>query len=233
MKVVEFEKMRISVPLKDGETQEIVRDRLAEAISSTMGKGTIMSCSMKTVEYEDQNEGEKQMLKRAAIVVDAQNDFITGVLGTKEAVEAIPFIKNFLSSFYGNENKIFYTRDSHDTNYLNTQEGRKLPIEHCILGSKGWTIADDASFPESDQVKYLNKDQFSYNDWESEHLDEYYEIFIMGFCTDICVIANALTIKALYPELPITVVSNCCAGTTPEKHKAALNVMKSCQINVI
>ena len=173
------------------------------------------------------------MSKNALIVVDVQNDFTTGALGTKEAKAAIPFIEGFLCKFHADGNRIFYTRDTHDANYLNTQEGKHLPIEHCMFGSHGWRVVDSVGYAESEQVTYLNKSQFGYDDWESEHLDQYDKIFIMGFCTDICVIANALAIKILYPELPIMIVSNGCAGSTPEKHLAALEVMRSCQFNVL
>lgn len=173
------------------------------------------------------------MGKKALIVVDVQNDFTTGVLGTKEAKAAIPFIEGFICKFHADGNRIFYTRDSHDADYLSTQEGKHLPIKHCMFGSWGWRVVDRVGYAESEQVTYLNKRQFGYDDWESEHLDQYDEVYMMGFCTDICVITNALTIKTIYPNLPITVVANGCAGSTPEKDIAALEVMRSCQINVI
>lgn len=172
------------------------------------------------------------MSKRALIVVDVQNDFTTGALGTKEARQAIPFIEGLVSSFHRNGDRIIYTRDSHDYNYLKTQEGRRLPVEHCMYGSYGWNVVDGVDYIGNDHVRYVNKRQFGYDDWEGEHLDQFDEVFIVGFCTDICVIVNALLIKTYYPELPITIVSNGCAGTTPEKHRAALEVMQSCQINV-
>lgn len=173
------------------------------------------------------------MGKKALIIVDVQNDFTTGPLGSREARAAIPFIEGFLSKFFADGNTIIYTRDTHDYNYLKTQEGRHLPVEHCLHGSWGWNVVDRIGYLESDRVKYLNKNGFGYDDWESEHLDQFDEVYMMGFCTDICVITNALMIKALYPETPITVVANGCAGTTPEKDAAALEVMRSCQIRIL
>jgi len=173
------------------------------------------------------------MDKKALIVVDVQNDFTSGTLGTKEAVAAIPIIKQYVDRFHADGHKIIYTRDSHDADYLNTLEGKKLPIEHCFRGSWGWRVVDEIGYKESENVSYVNKWQFGYDDWEGEYLDQYDEVVMLGFCTDICVISNALTIKTFYPNLPITVIAAGCAGTTPEKHNAALDIMESCQINVI
>ena len=105
-----------------------------------------------------------------------------------------------------------------------------LPVEHCIEGTRGWIIADDVSYPE---YKHINKPTFGYKYWEYDIDDEVNEIELVGLCTDICVVSNALILKAMYPESNITVDASCCAGVTPESHQAALTTMKMCQINVI
>lgn len=174
------------------------------------------------------------MNKKLLIVVDVQNDFTTGSLGTKEAQAAIPFIAEYVAKAYREGYDIIYTQDSHDENYLKTLEGKMLPVEHCIMNTWGWRVVDSVGYKKvNGRIRYCCKRQFGYDDWESEYLDQYDEVVMMGFCTDICVISNALVIKTFYPNLPVTVVAKGCAGVTPEKHKAALEVMKSCQINVI
>ena len=173
------------------------------------------------------------MNRKALIVIDFQNDFVTGALGTNEAMNVIPAIKNLVEQYHRDGSHIYYTRDSHDYSYLKTQEGRNLPIEHCMFASWGWRVVDGVGYGDGDSITYLNKRQFGYDDWYSEHLDQYDEVVMCGVCTDICVISNALIIKSLFPELPITVMQDACAGTTPQNHQAALAVMKSCQINII
>lgn len=174
------------------------------------------------------------MNKKALIVVDVQNDFTTGSLGTQEAQNAIPFIKEYISKAYDDGFDIIYTQDTHDYDYLNTLEGKYLPIEHCIYGTWGWQIVDGIGYKNANgRVRYCEKGQFGYDDWYTEYLDQYDEVIMMGFCTDICVITNALNIKTVFPNLPITVIAKGCAGINPERHNAALEVMKSCQINII
>lgn len=163
------------------------------------------------------------------IVVDMQNDFITGSLGTKEAQAIVPNVKKKIEEYNARGYEIFCTKDTHFEDYLETNEGKNLPIKHCIKYTNGWDISKELNV---DNAMFINKNTFGYSGWRGFSLDND-DIEIVGLCTDICVISNALILKAAYPEINITVDANCCAGTTPENHKAALTVMKSCQINVI
>ena len=167
-------------------------------------------------------------MKRTLIVVDMQNDFIDGALGTKEARAIVPNVKKKIEEYKARGDKIIFTRDTHKSNYLKTNEGKHLPVEHCIEGTYGWIIANEVNYPE---YKHINKKTFGYTLWDYE--DDFEEIELIGLCTDICVVSNALILKAFYPEINITVDASCCAGVTPESHKAALTTMKMCQINVI
>lgn len=168
------------------------------------------------------------------IVVDVQNDFVDGALGSSEAQAIIPVIKEKIEMYDKAGREIAFTKDSHDENYLNTPEGKKLPIKHCIMRTHGWKIVEGL---ETENSKYLIKDTFgcSEREWEEalKVLGNPKSIEMIGLDTDICVITNALIIKTLKPEVEITVDASCCAGSSPERHKAALEVMKSCQINVI
>lgn len=169
------------------------------------------------------------------IVVDMQNDFVTGNLGTKEAVAIVPNVKKKIEKYLSNNGAIYFTKDTHWDGYLDTQEGKKLPVEHCIIGTNGWEIVDELK-PYVGHV--IEKDRFGSNDLaECVHVgfvsNDYDSVELVGVCTDICVVSNALLIKTWAPEMEITVDASCCAGTTPEKHKAALETMKSCQIEVI
>ena len=182
--------------------------------------------------------------KKILVVIDCQNDFIDGSLKNEEAIKAVPNIVKKISEFDGDY--ILVTMDTHDENYLNTNEGKMLPVEHCIEGKIGWQINTDikdaliyADVHKSQNVMYFYKPTFGSTSMaEFLELDEAFsgelEIEYVGFCTDICVISNVLMDKAiLYDRASITVDASCCAGVTPEKHKAALETMKSCQINVI
>lgn len=174
------------------------------------------------------------------IVVDAQNDFIDGALGTIAAEKAVPKICNYLTETANfNKDKVFLTRDTHYyEDYAESIEGQKLPIEHCMYGTRGWKNHPDV-LKVTDNFKnriILNKLTFgSYlmPNYLIREEDEIDEIIFMGFCTDICVISNVLIIKSIFPDIPIKVVADCCAGTTKEKHQAALDVMKSCHIDII
>lgn len=166
------------------------------------------------------------------IVVDMQNDFVTGSLGTKEAQAIVPNVKARVES--GEFKQIIYTKDSHYSNYLtSTLEGEKLSIEHCIKHTVGWNIIPEL------QVKNIVVEKNTFGSLDLleilEHLvfEEIDEIEICGLCTDICVVSNALLIRAKFPNLKIVVNANCCAGSTPELHEAALKVMESCQIDII
>lgn len=163
------------------------------------------------------------------IVVDMQNDFIDGALGTPEAIKIVDNVKAKIQQYASEDDTlIVFTRDSHDSNYLETHEGKLLPIEHCIVGTHGWKIAAGLEVP---NCGYVNKTTFGWLHWSSFSSAD--KIEIIGLCTDICVVSNALILRAKYPESDITVDASCCAGSAPEKHKAALEVMKSCHINVI
>lgn len=177
------------------------------------------------------------MTNRALIVIDVQNDFChpNGALTTPEAQAIIPQIIKLVEEFKDTGEAIYYTRDSHDFNYSDTQEGQKLPVQHCMYGSWGWRVVDRVDLPlnESDNVYHLNKKTFAYDNWQDEHLDQYDEIWICGVVSSICVVSNALVIKGLYPEIPIKFLAYASAGLSPENHKAAIEVMRSCQIEVI
>lgn len=164
---------------------------------------------------------------KTLIVIDMQNDFIYGSLGTKEAQKIVLDVKNKIQECYKNGYEIIFTRDTHYGNYLDTNEGKNLPVKHCLYGTHGWNIADGLEVP---NCRYINKETFGWVNWGNWY---YGDIEIIGVCTDICVVSNALMLKAMFPEVNITVDASCCAGTTPENHKAALQVMKMCQINVI
>ena len=169
-------------------------------------------------------------MKRTLIVIDMQNDFIDGALGTKEAQAIVPNVKKKIEEYKARGDEIIFTRDTHFYNYLETNEGKHLPVEHCIRNTHGWQIADGLEVAGS---SCIDKDTFGYLDWGYEYDLRTNEIEILGLCTDICVVSNALILKATYPNANITVDASCCAGVTPESHQAALTTMKMCQINVI
>lgn len=170
------------------------------------------------------------------IVVDMQNDFVDGALGSKEAEAIVPnVIKLIDSEDYDN---IIYTKDTHYNNYMDTLEGEKLPVPHCIYDTPGWDIIDAIRTNKHyDGTKTIIKNTFGsdtlFSKFAFENEIEPLEFEICGLCTDICVISNALMLRAACPNSKITVRANCCAGVTPEKHEAALQVMESCQIDVI
>ena len=163
-------------------------------------------------------------------VIDMQNDFIDGSLGTKEAVGIVDNVTAKIRQCREEGYKIYFTRDTHQLDYMETQEGRNLPVMHCIEGSQGWQIRDGL-----DTVGCTIVDKPAFGSLELAELmkkDDPEEITLIGLCTDICVISNAMIIKAAMPEVPVKVVENCCAGVTPESHRNALEAMKVCQITV-
>lgn len=170
---------------------------------------------------------------KVLVVVDMQNDFIDGALGTKEA-EAI--VGNVAKKIENYDDMVIYTRDTHSNDYLERQEGKNLPVKHCILGTDGWQISK--ALPVDEEAVIFDKPTFGSKDLaaflmslnEEEPIDE---IELVGLCTDICVISNAFVIKAYLPEIPIVVDASCCAGVTPESHLNALSAMKMCQVKVI
>ena len=163
---------------------------------------------------------------KTLIVVDMQNDFIDGSLGTKEAAAIVDNVKNKIEEYKAAGNEIIFTRDTHGADYLNTYEGKHLPVEHCIKGTKGWMIPEELDIPDA---VHIDKTSFGYMGWKDYNLEE---VEIIGLCTDICVVSNALIIKAAFPGINVCVDSKCCAGVTPESHEAALTTMKMCQIEV-
>ena len=183
---------------------------------------------------------------KTLIVIDMQNDFVTGSLANPAAEAIIPFIKDEIWS--GKYETVVFTQDTHRlSDYPFSQEGKNLPIKHCIRDANGWQIVDALKMP---NMLRIEKTTFGYADWwraeaklgldsyqkerdgyGSRHENE--ELVLVGTCTDICVVSNALILKAAFPETKISVLANGCAGSTPERHAAALEVMKSCQINVV
>ena len=168
------------------------------------------------------------------IVVDMQNDFVDGSLGTKEAEGIVDRVVEEIEKYDSKD--IFATRDTHPENYLETQEGKNLPVPHCIRGTEGWQIRKELDvLRKTDPV---DKETFGSTDLAGEltMIDEdegIGSITLVGLCTDICVISNALLIKASLPEVPICVDATCCAGVTPESHENALKAMEACQIRII
>lgn len=169
------------------------------------------------------------------IVVDVQNDFVDGSLGTKEAVSIIPNVCSKIKSFEGD---IYVTKDTHFDNYLNTSEGKKLPVEHCVKERDGWQLNEDVERALSDkEYTIIEKNSFGSLELPDIIRQKYsnldFQIEIVGLCTDICVVSNALILKANFPENEIKVDASCCAGVTVESHNASLLTMKMCQIDVI
>lgn len=177
------------------------------------------------------------------IVVDMQKDFVDGALGTPEAQAIVDAVCKKIKNWQG---PIVVTRDTHEENYLETREGKYLPVKHCIRESEGWQIDEQVqkALDEKSDVTYMNKPTFGSVDlpqWIAKrqgYVKEDYssandmEITLIGLCTDICVVSNAMVLKATYPEVNISVDAACCAGVTPASHEAALTTMKFCQINI-
>ena len=168
-------------------------------------------------------------MREALIVVDMQNDFIDGSLGTKEAQLIVPNVANKIKEYKKAGKRVIFTRDTHPENYLETYEGQHLPVTHCVENSTGWQISDQLDL-DTDRDIVIDKYTFGWLDWKNF---DFKSVEICGLCTDICVISNAFIIRAAYPEIDITVDSNCCAGVTPATHEAALATMKMCQIEVL
>ena len=170
-------------------------------------------------------------MKNVLVVVDMQKDFIDGVLGTKEAVAIVDNVAEAIRSFDG---EVIFTRDTHFDNYMETQEGRNLPVPHCIKGTEGWQIDKKLEALRTDEMKVFDKPTFGSVELAAylKENKEVEQVTIVGLCTDICVISNALLIKANLPEVEITVLEKCCAGVTPQSHKNALEAMKMCQIKI-
>ena len=172
-------------------------------------------------------------MQNILLVIDMQNDFIDGALGTPEAVAIVPNVREKIRSFDGT---VLFTRDTHGENYMETQEGKNLPVPHCIRGTDGWQIRPELE--ELRVTKPIDKGTFGSDELgkilrDLNEKDPIGSITVIGLCTDICVISNALLAKAFLPEVPIEVDASCCAGVTPESHENALKAMASCQIRVV
>ncbi len=174
-------------------------------------------------------------MNKILIVVDMQKDFVDGSLGTKEA---IAIVNNVVEKIKGFDGDIFATYDTHAEDYMETMEGKNLPVPHCIKGTAGWEL--DVKVQEALEEKgFTPIEKITFGSLDLPIiLEEYYKpeevsVELVGLCTDICVVSNALILKANYPEMLISVDSACCAGVTPAKHEAALEVMRSCHINVL
>lgn len=192
------------------------------------------------------------MGKKYVIIVDMQNDFITGSLGSEMAVRAAENAKTHLAKYDKESTRVIFTHDTHHDNYLETAEGHKLPVPHCILGTEGWEISQvvlqgaeglilpptvepfaanghvyKPTFGSLDLINYLYHISDTFSEEEIDSID------VFGVCTDICVVSNVLLLKAAFPETPINVIADCCAGTSEANHNSALDVMRCCQINVI
>lgn len=164
------------------------------------------------------------------VVVDMQKDFTHGALGSAEAMAIVPNVCEKIKNFDGD---VVFTMDTHSEIYLDTQEGKNLPVPHCIKGTDGWTLDENVA-PLSCGCRFFEKPTFGSVELATFVKDrDYTEIELIGLCTDICVISNAILLKAYLPEAKISVDASCCAGVTPESHENALLAMKMCQINVI
>lgn len=175
-------------------------------------------------------------MQKILIVVDMQNDFVSGVLGTKEAVAIVPMVTERIADGLQKGEKVYFTRDTHQQDYMNTQEGRRLPVPHCIQDTEGWEIInqlqeyaignplmDKPTFGSVALAEKLRAEN------EASPIEK---ITLIGLCTDICVISNALLLKAYLPEVTLAVDASCCAGVTPASHKNALDAMAACQIEI-
>lgn len=170
------------------------------------------------------------------IVVDMQNDFIDGSLANPAAQAIVKPICEFINAY---DLDVLFTRDTHEADYLETFEGKRLPVTHCIKGTEGWkvnsqifNVVTQKALANKIAMLSVDKPTFGYRDWFDVRLNNYDAFAVVGTCTDICVVSNVLALKAAYPSKPITVYSNLCAGLTSEKHEAALEVMRSCQVDV-
>lgn len=192
-------------------------------------------------------------MKKVLIIVDMQHDFVRGSLGTKEAVEIIPRVCEKIRNAVESGTQLCFTLDTHQEDYLNTQEGKNLPVVHCIEGTEGWKLEKEIEelvfFTEkaissqefyeggTEKIRVFRKEIFgsvSLSEYIKElyQKDENLEVELVGLCTDICVVSNAILLKSFLPELRIAVDSSCCAGVTVESHRMALETLKMCQVSV-
>ena len=179
-------------------------------------------------------------MKKILIVVDMQKDFIDGALGTPEAAAIVPAVVRKIESYAAAGDIVVVTRDTHQGNYLDTQEGKFLPVPHCLENTEGWQLDARVNAALPNGAVYFNKPTFGSTalvDFVGTYVKEFGEtkvqVELVGLCTDICVVSNALLIKAYLPETPVKVIAACCAGVTPASHEAALTTMKMCQVEVL
>ena len=173
-------------------------------------------------------------MRKILVVIDMQNDCMDAALGTGEAVAIVEAVKEKIRSYPAGD--VIATMDTHGENYMETQEGKNLPVVHCVRGTDGWQIRPDIAELLT-EAKIYEKPTFGSTDLARDLKElsekEEIELELIGLCTDICVVSNALLLKAAMPEVKISVDPACCAGVTPEKHEAALETMRSCQIHVL
>lgn len=175
-------------------------------------------------------------MRRILVVIDMQNDFITGVLGSDEARKIVAPVSEYIQAFPG---EVLFTKDTHYADYLDSREGKKLPVIHCVENTFGWQLTPPLeNFQQSHQCPVFCKKTFGSTELarylsEENNQEKIDEIQLIGVCTDICVISNALTLRAFLPETPIGVVASCCAGVTPQSHQTALDAMAACQIDIL
>ncbi|MDD7283583.1 MAG: isochorismatase family cysteine hydrolase [Wujia sp.] len=176
-------------------------------------------------------------MRNILIVVDMQKDFVTGALASAEAQAILPKVKEKIEVYDRAGKEIIFTRDTHGEDYMQTNEGKHLPVPHCIKGTDGWQICAELTDGITSEYKTVDKPTFGFLGWKdvlaSETADgSDLDIEMIGVCTDICVVSNTLILKALYPEATVRVDAGCCAGVTPEAHAAALVTMRACQVDV-
>lgn len=174
----------------------------------------------------------KNNMKNCLIVIDMQNDFISGSLGTIEAKAIVPLVKNRIEKAINNAEDLIFTKDTHFEDYLNTKEGKNLPIKHCISGTWGHEICDELLPYTKKALTMVDKNTFGYKDLPL-YTSNYEKISLIGLCTDVCIISNAMLLKAFYPEKEIIIEGSLCAGTSVEKHKIALKALEACQFTII
>lgn len=164
------------------------------------------------------------------VVIDMQNDFCTGALKNDAAVAIIPRIKAELQAAKAEGANIIFTRDTHADNYMETGEGKHLPVKHCVKDTDGWQVVPELMEETDENTLFIDKTHFGFDNW-AEYVKEGDEVVMVGTCTDICVVSNALALKAI-ENVEVTVIADCCAGLTKEKHDAALDIMESCQCSI-
>ncbi len=192
---------------------------------------------MVDIDHQNYIRRRMQEMSKLLVVVDMQNDFITGSLGTKEAEQIVPNVVNKIETYRAEGNEIVYTRDTHMENYLETREGSNLPVVHCVKGTWGWELQGDIENTRREADRVFDKGTFgstALGEYVAEKFkkDSELEVELVGLCTDICVISNAFLIKAFCPEIKIGVDAKCCAGVSVASHENALMAMKMCQVEI-